>query len=82
LEGLPELSFTAILREFLPLLDPNIVFHAIEGGNDRLPYAFVPELKENLNFRYEVTKIVQHDNRVTIHSKHTQSDRPLTVTGD
>lgn len=31
LEGLPELSFTAILREFLPLLDPNIVFYAIEG---------------------------------------------------
>ncbi|RRN71309.1 flavin monoamine oxidase family protein [Peribacillus simplex] len=82
LEGIPELSFTAILREFLPLLDPNMTFYAIEGGNDRLPYAFVPELKDNLNFRYEVTKIVQHDNRVTIHSKHTQSDRALTVTGD
>ncbi|MEI2471777.1 FAD-dependent oxidoreductase, partial [Peribacillus frigoritolerans] len=39
-------------------------------------------LKDNLIFRYEVTKIIQHDNQVTIHSKHTQSQNPLTVTGD
>lgn len=82
LEGFPELSFPAILRELMPLFNPDIKFFAIEGGNDRLPYAFLPELKDNLNFRYEVTKIIQHDNQVTIHSKHTQSQNPLTVTGD
>ena len=82
LEGFPELSFPAILRELMPLFNPDINFYAIEGGNDRLPYAFLPELKENLNFNYQVTKIIQQNNQVTIDSKHTQSNRPLTVTGD
>ncbi|MGE7878213.1 flavin monoamine oxidase family protein [Peribacillus muralis] len=82
LEGFPELSFLAILRELMPLFNPDIDFYAIEGGNDRLPYAFLPELKENLNFNHQVTKIIQQNNQVTIDSKHTQTNRPLTITGD
>ncbi|XHU82910.1 flavin monoamine oxidase family protein [Peribacillus muralis] len=82
LEGFPELSFPAILRELMPLFNPDINFYAIEGGNDRLPYAFLPELKENLKFNYQVTKIIQQKNQVTIHSKHTQSKTPFTITGD
>ncbi|MCQ6265151.1 flavin monoamine oxidase family protein [Fictibacillus sp. WQ 8-8] len=82
LEGFPELSFPAILRELLPLFSPAIQFYEVEGGNDRLPKAFLPLLKENLNFGYQMTKIVQNNNQVTIHSRHTKSQRPLTVTGD
>ncbi|WP_285767124.1 flavin monoamine oxidase family protein [Peribacillus sp. SI8-4] len=82
LEGFPELSFPAILRELMPLFNPDIDFYAIEGGNDQLPYAFLPELRENLNFNYQVKKIIQQADQVTIESRHTQSNRPLTVTGD
>ncbi|MDM5337458.1 flavin monoamine oxidase family protein [Fictibacillus enclensis] len=82
LEGFPELSFPAILRELLPLFSPDIQFYEVEGGNDRLPKSFLPFLKENLHFGYQMTKIVQHNGQVTIHSRHTKSQRPLTVTGD
>lgn len=82
LEGFPELSFPAILRELLPLFSPDIKFYEIEGGNDRLPNAFLPQLKEDLYFGYQMTRIVQHNNQVSIYSRHIQSQRPLTVTGD
>jgi monoamine oxidase len=82
LEGFPELSFPSILRELIPLFSPDIHFYEVEGGNDRLPKAFLPQLREHLNFGYQLTKIVQHNHQVTIHSRHTQSQRPLIVTGD
>lgn len=82
LEGFPELSFPSILRELIPLFSPDIHFYEVEGGNDRLPNAFLPQLKKNLYFGYQMTKIVQHNHQVTIHSKHTLSQRPLIVTGD
>lgn len=82
LEGFPELSFPAILRELLPLFSPDIKFYEIEGGNDKLPNAFLPQLKDDLNFGYQLTKIVQNSDQVTIHSRHTESQRPLTITGD
>jgi monoamine oxidase len=82
LEGFPELSFPAILRELLPLFSPDIHFYEVTGGNELLPKAFIPELKEELNFGYQMTKIEQHNNQVTIHSRHTLSQRPFTVTGD
>ncbi|PLS01818.1 flavin monoamine oxidase family protein [Neobacillus cucumis] len=82
LEGFPELSFPAILRELIPLFNPDIHFYEVEGGNDKLPNAFLPELKENLYFGYKMTKIEQRNHQVTIHSTQTVSQRPLQVTGD
>jgi monoamine oxidase len=82
LEGFPELSFPAILRELLPLFSPDIKFYEIVGGNDLLPNAFLPQLKENLYFGYQMTKIEQDNNQVTIHSRHTQSQVPFTITAD
>lgn len=82
LEGFPELAFPAILRELLPLFNPDIQFYEIEGGNDKLPNAFLPQLKENLHFGYQMTKIVQNANQVTVHARHTLSQMPLTITGD
>ncbi|MBT2686855.1 flavin monoamine oxidase family protein [Bacillus sp. ISL-47] len=82
LEGFPELSFPAILRELLPLFNPDIQFYEIEGGNDKLPNAFLPQLKNDLYFGYQMTKIIQNDHQVTIQSRHTLSQRPLTITGD
>jgi monoamine oxidase len=82
LEGFPELSFPAILRELIPLFSPDIHFYEIAGGNDRLPHAFLPELKDHIHFGQQMTKIVQHQQQVTIHSRHTLTQKPLTVTGD
>lgn len=82
LEGFPELSFPAILLEFLPLFTKGIHFFEIEGGFDKLPKAFLPQLKDNLHFGYQMTKIVQDNDKVTIHSKNTISQKPLIVSGD
>ncbi|EZP75643.1 amine oxidase [Parageobacillus genomosp. 1] len=82
LEGLVELSFLELLRELMILFTPNIRFYEITGGNDQLPKAFVPQLKENIMFGQKVRKIVQHNNQVTIHSVHTKILEPFQITGD
>ncbi|QPA30667.1 flavin monoamine oxidase family protein [Thermaerobacillus caldiproteolyticus] len=82
LEGFPELSFLEALRELMILFTPNIVFYEITGGNDQLPKAFVPQLKDNIMFGQKVRKIVQHNNQVTIHSVHTRILEPFQITGD
>jgi monoamine oxidase len=82
LEGLLELSFLELLRELMILFTPNIRFYEITGGNDQLPKAFIPQLKENIMFGQKVRKIVQHNNQVTIHSVHTKILEPFQITGD
>lgn len=82
LEGFPELSFLELLKELLVLLAPNIGFYEITRGNDQLPKAFVSQLKDDIKYRQRVTKIVQHNNQVTIHSVHTTIKEPYQITGD
>ncbi|WP_221566526.1 flavin monoamine oxidase family protein [Alkalihalobacillus sp. TS-13] len=72
-EGLPELSLLEILREYMVLFDENLSFYEITGGNDLLPQAFVPDLKPNLRFSQKVTKVVQDQSKVTIHTFHTKT---------
>jgi monoamine oxidase len=82
LSGLVELSFLELLRELMILFTPNIRFYEITGGNDQLPKAFVPQLKDNIMFGQKVRKIVQHNNQVTVHSVHTKILEPFQITGD
>lgn len=82
LGGLLHLSFLELLRELMILFTPNIQFYEITGGNDKLPKAFMTQLKENIMFGQKVRKIVQHDNGVTIHSVHTRILEPFQITGD
>lgn len=82
LEGFPELAFPAILRELLPMIDPDGRFYEIIGGNDRLPNAFVPFIKEDIYLGQKMIKISQHNGQVTVHTIHFQSLRPLSTTGD
>lgn len=82
IEGLSELAFIDLLREFIILFDPNIMFYEITGGNDQLPKAFLSQLEENILYGQEMTKIVQHKNQVTIHSKNTESLTPSEMTCD
>ncbi|MFC7443245.1 flavin monoamine oxidase family protein [Laceyella putida] len=81
-EGLSELSFLDIFRQFVIFLNPHMRFYEITGGFDRLPRAFLPQLKEDILFQQEVRKIIQHDNKVIIRSVHTQTAKPFEITGD
>jgi monoamine oxidase len=81
LEGFPELSFLELLRELTITFSPDIRFYEITGGNDQLPKAFLPQLKDNIVFGQKVKKIVQHNNQVTIHSVHKILE-PFQITGD
>ncbi|MGG1661793.1 flavin monoamine oxidase family protein [Brevibacillus sp. NRS-1366] len=80
-EGFPELSFIEILRDFI-LFTPTTQFYEISGGFDKLPRAFLPQLKENIYFNCKMTKITQHDNYVTIAGTQTITSEPFQITGD
>ncbi|MFC4077207.1 flavin monoamine oxidase family protein [Salinithrix halophila] len=81
-EGLSELSFTEILREYLLIVRRGIPFYEITGGFDRLPKAFLPQLGEDILFQKKITKIEQHNDKVTIYSIDTQTKKPFKMTGD
>lgn len=82
IEGLSEHAFLDILRELMILFYPTVSFYEITGGNDQLPQAFLPQLKEDILYRQKMTKIVQNNNQVTIHSIHTESLKPMETTCD
>jgi monoamine oxidase len=82
IEGLSELAFLDLLREFMILFNPNVRFYEITGGNDKLPKAFLSQLEENILYGQQMTKIVQHNNQVTIHSKNTESLKQSEMTCD
>ena len=79
-EGYMEQSFLDIMRFLMPLRARR--FYEIAGGNDLLPRAFFPKLQEDILFQQRVTKIVQHENGVTIHSSHERTLNPYSITGD
>ncbi len=80
-EGFPELSFLEILRDFI-LFVPTTRFYEISGGNDKLPHAFLPQLKENLHLNCKMTKITQRGNNVTITGEQTHTSEQFEVTAD
>lgn len=82
LEGFPELSFTAILREVMILFTEGLKFYEIVGGNDRLPYAFLPQLRENIFFNQKMKKIEQYDSQVTITTVDPTTSNIYKTTGD
>lgn len=80
-EGFPELAFLEILRDFI-LFTPSTRFYEISGGFDKLPRAFLPQLKENIHTNYKMTKITQQGNNVTIAGLQTHTSEPFQVTAD
>ncbi|UPM56420.1 flavin monoamine oxidase family protein [Gottfriedia acidiceleris] len=70
LEGFPELGFTAILREVIVLLTPNLKLYEITGGTDYLVRAFLPQLRDNIILNERVTRIIQGNSKVTIHTEN------------
>lgn len=82
IEGLSELALLDLLREIMIFINPDISYFEITGGADQLPNSFLPQLKENILFGHQMTKIVQHGNQVTIHFVHDESLTPIEITGD
>lgn len=81
LEAYMGMSFVEVLRELI-FFTSTTHFYEITGGMDRLPRAFLPQLKENILFHHKMTKIAQQNNNVTIHSVHQQTSGHFTITGD
>jgi monoamine oxidase len=81
MEAYMGMSFVEVLREAI-LFTSSIHFYEITGGMDLLPQAFLPQLKEDIWFHQKMTKIVQHENSVTIHFTHQQTSEHFTITGD
>lgn len=84
MEAFSQLSFLQIcLQDILPIfLHPALHFYEITGGNDQLPKAFFPPLKEDIFFKQKITKIKQYHDHVMIHSVNTETLQPLEITGD
>lgn len=77
IEGVVELGFLDLLREFMILFNPDVFFLEITGGLDQLPKSFLPQLKENILYGHHMTKIVQCGNQVNIHFNHSESLEPI-----
>jgi monoamine oxidase len=64
-ESVMNSSFLELFREDSGNYYTNMV--EIEGGTDRLPHAFLPELKDNIRFGAKMIAMDQSPNDVTIH---------------
>lgn len=81
MEAYMGMSFIEVLRESI-FYTSTTHFYEIMGGMDRLPQAFLPQLKENILLHQKMRKIVQKKNCITIHSIHEQTSEQFTITGD
>jgi monoamine oxidase len=81
LEAFMGMSFIEVLRELIIFTSPG-GYYEITGGMDRLPKAFLPQLKEDIRLQQKMTGIVQDTNGVAIHCTHQHSQESFTLTGD
>jgi len=77
-ESVMNSSFLELFREDSGNYYTNMV--EIEGGTDRLPHAFLPELKNNIRFGAKMIAMDQSPDDVTIH--YQTSAGKFTETGD
>ena len=74
------MSFLEVLREASTFSTNR--YYEITGGMDLLPKAFMPQLKENIRFNQRMTKMIQHNNHVTIHSTDQINLENSSITSD
>jgi monoamine oxidase len=82
LQGFSEYSVYSILQILLPWFEASPKFHAIEGGNDLLPYHLYEQLKNEVRLNEKVTRIdVCHDevfltstNKLSLQQSITKAD--------
>ncbi|TGB05417.1 flavin monoamine oxidase family protein [Halobacillus salinus] len=83
IEGFPELSFVDILLDIVrTIFNEDLKFYEITGGNDRLPYAFLPELEQNIYYYQKVHQIIQDDDGVTVTVRDRNTNEYRSFQGD
>lgn len=83
IEGFRELSFIGILTDIIfPIFNPETEFFEISGGNDQLPYSFLPELHNNLFFNEKVLRISQNEGGVLFQTRNQLTGEYHTFSGD
>ncbi|WP_226659066.1 flavin monoamine oxidase family protein [Pseudalkalibacillus hwajinpoensis] len=83
IEGFPEFAFTDILTDIIyPIFSKEVKFYQIDGGNDRLPYSFVEELKHNIFLNQKVIKIKQSDRGISVATLNPKTNERYRIKGD
>ncbi|NTU25525.1 flavin monoamine oxidase family protein [Bacillus tequilensis] len=81
MEAYMGMSLVEVLRESIYYISPSH-FYEITGGMDRLPHAFLPQLKTNMIYHQKMMKISQNEHNVTIYCQHQQTAEHETFTAD
>ncbi|WP_369899980.1 flavin monoamine oxidase family protein [Bacillus manliponensis] len=81
LEGFLERAFVETLR-FISILQQAQGFYEIEGGNDALPYSFLPQLQDDIVYRQKLMKLQQHETGVTAYCRNEENYEYSSITGD
>ncbi|MCY8426723.1 flavin monoamine oxidase family protein [Bacillus vallismortis] len=81
MEAYMGMSLVEVLWESILFTSPTH-FYEITGGMDRLPYAFLPQLKTNILYHQKMIKVSQNATSVTIHCRHQQTAEHVTFTAD
>ncbi|WP_142354795.1 flavin monoamine oxidase family protein [Bacillus vallismortis] len=81
MEAYMGMSLVEVLRESILFTSPTH-FYEITGGMDRLPSAFLPQLKTNILYHQKMMKVSQNATSVTIHCQHQQTAEHVTFTAD
>jgi monoamine oxidase len=83
IEGFPELAFVDILLDIVrTVFNEKLKFYEIDGGNDKLPYSFLPELQQNILYSQKVHGIIQKDDGVEVIVRDRTTNRYHRFQGD
>jgi monoamine oxidase len=81
LENLTSRMSLSFLHSFLgrSLINPHATYWEIEGGSWKLPYAFLPELKDHLAMDRRMIKLEYHDPSQPDSSQHATEADPVWI---
>ncbi len=83
LEGFPNFSFVDILTDIIyPIFNKKTKFLQVIGGNDKIPYSFLPELNPNLIYNEKLMKIEQKKDRILLYTQNQLSGGYQVSQGD
>ncbi|MEQ2526674.1 flavin monoamine oxidase family protein [Robertmurraya yapensis] len=83
MEGFRELSFTGIITDIIfPIFNEETEFYEIRGGNDRLPAAFLDELRNQFYMNEKIIKIRQNARGVIFQTVNQETGEQHTFSGD
>lgn len=83
MEGFRELSFVGIVTDIIyPIFNEDAQFFEIDGGNDRLPYSFLTELRNDIYVNEKISKIIQDEQGVLFQTTNQITGQVHTFRGD